>query len=447
MQSMFALEIHFQDGVSQPETILIRRPQALIGASDYAHVVVDDMKELNFQIRLVRDLGRRFRCKPVVSAAGGAVPEFLEGVYDGFAAINLGRVRLLVTALDCDLMIRDGEPPDRAGVRALRQASSSPSPLFPAVVVKGSQPMIISFSPDQPVYIGRSKQCAVRLDAADVSARHARLGYENGEFWIEDLGSTNGTFVNQQQISGRVSVPAGVPVSVGPEISILGVTSEDQISGASQPQAARRPVQEERRYPILFSVSEAARPARLLLKVGVPSTIGRDPGCDMWLGAPHISRQHCRVTLGADGIISVVDNSTNGTGWDGGVLRKGEVLEVSDTPRVLDFGGGVTVAVCLGEEQEREFAAAQGSPQTFSGARETAPVSVEAASPVMIPSSAGNLKRSREEPPPERLSIGQRLRVAYGSAGKFGRLLLLSTLVAMAVVLIVVVNLLIPVFG
>ena len=50
---MFALEISFKDGVSQPETILMRRPQALVGASDYAHVVIEDMKTLDYQLRLV----------------------------------------------------------------------------------------------------------------------------------------------------------------------------------------------------------------------------------------------------------------------------------------------------------------------------------------------------------------------------------------------------------
>ena len=56
---MFAIEISFQDGVSDTETILVRRPQALVGSSDYAHVVIDDMRSLDFQLRLVRDLGRK----------------------------------------------------------------------------------------------------------------------------------------------------------------------------------------------------------------------------------------------------------------------------------------------------------------------------------------------------------------------------------------------------
>lgn len=364
---MFALEISFQDGVSQPETVFVRRPQALIGASDFAHVVVEDMKELNFQLRLVRDLGRRFRCKPVGAKENVQVPTLLEGLYEGETTLDLGPVKFHVTALDSDLLLKETEPPDRAGVRVLRQACSTSSPLFPAIVVLGSNPMIISFVPDQPIYIGRSKHCALRLDSADISAKHARMGYESGEFWIEDLGSTNGTFVNEQQISGRANVAAGMPIILGREISVMGVTSEDQIKRATKFPAEnlkKLPVQ-ERRFPVLLSVSEVARPARLVIPLGATITIGRDPSCDMWLGAPHVSRKHCAVTMTKTGSLSVSDCSTNGTAHDRGLLKKGDLLEVSDRPTVLDFGGGVTVALCFDDQQEQHFVTTHGAPQAF----------------------------------------------------------------------------------
>ena len=77
---MFVLEISFQDGVSQPEMVFVRRPQALIGSSDYAHVVIEDMASLGYQLRLVKDIGRSFRCKPVGSPAGN-VSTFREGTF------------------------------------------------------------------------------------------------------------------------------------------------------------------------------------------------------------------------------------------------------------------------------------------------------------------------------------------------------------------------------
>jgi pSer/pThr/pTyr-binding forkhead associated (FHA) protein len=364
---MFALEISFQDGVSQPEMIFIRRPQGVVGSSDYAHVVVEDLKAIGCQLRLVRDLGRKFRCKPTSSGDESTLPAVLEGTYDGEADIDLGSVRLHVTALDFDLLLRETEPPDRAGVRVLRQSCSSVGPVFPAVVVRGAPPMVVSFVPDQPLFIGRSKQCPLRLDNADISAKHARLGYEGGEFWIEDLGSTNGTFVNHQQISGRMNVQPGTPIILGREVTLIGVAAHEQLEQAITPTSdpAKRSPSAERRYPAVTSASEVARPARLALAPGMSLVVGRDPGCDMWLGAPHVSRRHCTIAMSKTGALTVQDTSTNGTGHEQGVLRKGEIMQITGSPRVFDFGGGVTVAICFNESQEREFAASSGALFTF----------------------------------------------------------------------------------
>jgi len=365
---MFSLEINFSDGVSKPETILIKRPQALIGATDFAHVVIEDMQSLDYQIRLLRDLGRRFRCKAVGIKPEAKVPDLLGGVYDGEAVIDVGPVKLHITALDIDLSLKEGEAPDRAGIRITRQAGSLPSPKFPAVVVPGTEGIVISFVPEKPIYIGRSNHCALRLDSSEISAKHGRLGFESGEFWIEDLGSTNGTFVEQQQISGRINVSPGVPITLGRDLSILGVVSEEQLAQAQNFTSQRKPKSpgQEQTYPILLSVSEVARPARVVVPAGSSVSIGRDPGSDMWLGAPHVSRRHCLVEMGKTGKLVLMDQSTNGTAYDSGVLKKGDMLEVkSDKPRVLNFGGGITVAICFDEAQEKAFLATKGSPHTF----------------------------------------------------------------------------------
>ena len=101
---MFALEISFKDGASQPEMILVRRPQALIGASDYAHVVIEDMRNLDYQLRLVRDLGRKFRCKLIGNSDDVKLPENLEGAYDGIFSFNAGALDITVVALDIDCL-------------------------------------------------------------------------------------------------------------------------------------------------------------------------------------------------------------------------------------------------------------------------------------------------------------------------------------------------------
>jgi hypothetical protein len=93
----------------------------------------------------------------------------------------------------------------------------------------------------------------------------------------------------------------------------------------------------------------------------------------MWLGAPHVSRAHCLVEMLVSGVVRVTDTSTNGTSYDRGILRRDEVADSSDTPLVLDFGGGVTVAVCFNGEHEARFVATNGDPRSFSGPPEPTP--------------------------------------------------------------------------
>jgi pSer/pThr/pTyr-binding forkhead associated (FHA) protein len=271
------------------------------------------------------------------------------------------------TALDIDLLLKESEAPDRAGMRILRQACASRGPRYPALVVHSEPKAFISFAPDQPVFIGRSRQCALRLDVACVSTKHARIGFESGEFWVEDLGSTEGTFVNKQQISGRVNVPPGTPISLGRELQIVGVASQDQLSRAvaSDISVPVVPVREEKRYPVLLSLSESARPARIVLTPGSSFALGRDPASDMWLGAPHISRRHCVVDMTKAGLVRVTDKSTNGTAYDKGILHRNESVESSGQSMVFDFSRNVTVGLCFSEEDEKAFAAAAGSAHSF----------------------------------------------------------------------------------
>ena len=56
----------------------------------------------------------------------------------------------------------------------------------------------------EPVYVGRAVECVVRTDDAMVSRRHSVVTLEQGRFWIEDLGSSNGTHVNDLVVKKQV---------------------------------------------------------------------------------------------------------------------------------------------------------------------------------------------------------------------------------------------------
>ncbi|MHB1087240.1 MAG: FHA domain-containing protein [Acidimicrobiales bacterium] len=68
---------------------------------------------------------------------------------------------------------------------------------------------------DTAIVIGRSAECDVRLDDNFLSSRHARVANDSGDLSIEDLGSTNGTYVNQELVKGRVHLERGDIVQVG----------------------------------------------------------------------------------------------------------------------------------------------------------------------------------------------------------------------------------------
>lgn len=66
-----------------------------------------------------------------------------------------------------------------------------------------------------PVLLGRSPETTVPLGDDYASGRHARLFPQGSRWFLEDLGSTNGTFVGQQRLTRAVPLDAGTPFRVG----------------------------------------------------------------------------------------------------------------------------------------------------------------------------------------------------------------------------------------
>jgi pSer/pThr/pTyr-binding forkhead associated (FHA) protein len=65
------------------------------------------------------------------------------------------------------------------------------------------------------VMIGRDPACELILDDPTVSVTHARLSYHHGQWWLEDLQSTNGTFLNGEAVLTPLVVTAGDVVRCG----------------------------------------------------------------------------------------------------------------------------------------------------------------------------------------------------------------------------------------
>ncbi len=68
---------------------------------------------------------------------------------------------------------------------------------------------------DAPVTIGRADSCTLVLTDDFVSSNHARVFPRGGEWFVEDLGSTNGTVLDRTKLTTAVPLPIGVPIRIG----------------------------------------------------------------------------------------------------------------------------------------------------------------------------------------------------------------------------------------
>lgn len=59
------------------------------------------------------------------------------------------------------------------------------------------------------IILGRDPTCTLNVDDQTISARHAKLSYHQSQWWVKDLGSTNGTFLNQERIEEQQVITSG----------------------------------------------------------------------------------------------------------------------------------------------------------------------------------------------------------------------------------------------
>jgi pSer/pThr/pTyr-binding forkhead associated (FHA) protein len=66
-----------------------------------------------------------------------------------------------------------------------------------------------------PILIGRAEDSTLVLDDDYASTRHARLVQHGQQYFLEDLGSTNGTYLDRARITAPTPVAVGVPIRIG----------------------------------------------------------------------------------------------------------------------------------------------------------------------------------------------------------------------------------------
>jgi hypothetical protein len=101
--------------------------------------------------------------------------------------------------------------------RAVLRAVSSVSRWTQQIAEAWQEPRTrrLSLTTSDEVMIGRSRLCDCVISDADVSRHHARLRHGDGTWWLSDLGSANGTYVNEWRLSRELEVRPGDRVSFG----------------------------------------------------------------------------------------------------------------------------------------------------------------------------------------------------------------------------------------
>ncbi|MEP6462494.1 MAG: FHA domain-containing protein [Frankiaceae bacterium] len=99
-----------------------------------------------------------------------------------------------------------------------------PPPAQPAAWRSAAGTLVVTSGPlagttlaldNAPITFGRAENCTLVLDDDYVSSQHARLTPAGDRWLLEDLGSTNGTYLSERKISDPTPVPLGAPIRLG----------------------------------------------------------------------------------------------------------------------------------------------------------------------------------------------------------------------------------------
>jgi predicted component of type VI protein secretion system len=113
---------------------------------------------------------------------------------------------------------------------------------FQFVMRSGPTPGVTFPLEGDQLIIGRDSSNGVAINDAEISRKHSRLSFQGGKYVLEDLGSTNGTFVNGQRLAGPVVLKPGDVVSLGEQIVLMydAINMDPGATMASPRQAVRQ---------------------------------------------------------------------------------------------------------------------------------------------------------------------------------------------------------------
>ena len=194
------------------------------------------------------------------------------------------------------------------------------------------------------VTIGRGSKNDIIIHDNEISREHCRLIRSGGDYTLEDMNSSNGTFVNAQRVAKPWPLQHGFYIELGDAVAFEYERPEVAIAQAAEPATQETdtalPLPELNRAPEYYSLLMASGPdsGRVYSLAQPLIKIGRDLTNDIIIQDPEVSRFHARLRRsGAQYQIEDL-GSTNGTRLNDVLVTEPTPLENEDT---IFLGTGV----------------------------------------------------------------------------------------------------------
>lgn len=160
---------------------------------------------------------------------------------------------------------------------------------------------------NKPQIIGRRGDCEMILSHPNVSAQHLKIWLEQAQVWVQDLGSTNGTFINGQRLGNQALILR--------EGDILQLTSDENVARFRLPENTSYAAAAPKTHFDSWQLKPLhAAASSIVITAGQGVKIGRAAHNDVVVNVPVVSGSHCRVWLDETGSLNIQDlGSTNGT--------------------------------------------------------------------------------------------------------------------------------------
>lgn len=217
---------------------------------------------------------------------------------------------------------------------------------------------------ESPVTIGRSPDNSISLDDALASRNHAKIEFVDGSILVSDLGSSNGTKVNGTEIEprARVLIKAGDSIKIGSTVLILRVVQDADVSkeaARSAPSLVDARKDSAVSGPVSTVVIKTPDGKQRVELTGDVVTIGREPGNNVVINRPEVSRKHAKLEKTPRGYEISDLGSINGLTFKKARITKkhlddGDVIEIADDI-TLSFSilSAVSVTAPVPEKEQR----------------------------------------------------------------------------------------------